>query len=382
MQILQYFFKVLKRHALSVLIFLSLFLGLNILLADSEPQGMEAFTESSFQISIVNRDNHPISQGVYDYLSEVHTIVPLEDNMQAIQQALFFQDTTYVLIIEEGFGAAMQSNPNDPSVMLSNMVTPTAGIISQLIDRQIDNFLISVRAYLTAGFSAERAVQLSISYQTVEAQLLQHDEETQNSTIYFQMLPFGLISVMTLALGAVLMAYRRENLVRRMDVSATPTLDIKLRIMLGSIICALVIWLVFMIGAHIIVGNLFTEVGMLRVFNSLALAAFCVSLAFITGQLVTKSIVLTGVVNVVSLALSFISGVFVPQNFLSDGVLAAARFTPTYWYIHNHIMLDAASYANPTDMTSYLQAIGIQLGFAIAIFAVALVLGREKQSKS
>ena len=45
-------------------------------------------------------------------------------------------------------------------------------------------------------------------------------------------------------------------------------------------------------------------------------------------------------------------------------------------------MLDAASYANPTDMTSYLQAIGIQLGFAIAIFAVALVLGREKQSKS
>ncbi|MCL2350653.1 MAG: ABC transporter permease, partial [Defluviitaleaceae bacterium] len=142
---------------------------------------------------------------------------------------------------------------------------------------------------------------------------------------------------------------------------------------------ALLLWAAFMIGGHIMgTEAIYSEIGRLRAINALALTAVSVSLAFLIGQFVRKTLTLTGVVQTLALGLAFISGVFVPQELLADGVLAAARFTPTYWYVRSNDMLNASVNA---DMDIFLQGTLIQLGFAIALFAIALVLGREKRAK-
>jgi len=151
--------------------------------------------------------------------------------------------------------------------------------------------------------------------------------------------------------------------------------------MTGCALCAFLIWLVFIAGAYLLTPYSLTgTAGLLRILNSLVFAVVCVSLAFLIGQVVKKSIVLQAVAQILGLGMSFISGVFVPQEWLADSVLAIARFTPTYWYIRSNTMLDAVSSAIDVDMGSFLQSTGIQFGFAIALFAVALALGREKRA--
>jgi len=383
MQTLKYFFKILRGHILSVAIFLALFLGLAILLTEFGGDIMDDFSASTFNITVTNRDaSHSISQGLVDYLDSLHTLLPLEDDLATKQTALFFQDTLYVLIIEEGFGAAFYENPAAPAITLSN-IPSTSGNAGQFINRQIDNFMITLRAYLTAGFALDHALSLAINPPAANVQLLRQEDNAGGASPYFQLLPFAAISVTILALGSVLVVYKRDNLVRRIDVSSTPSVSIKASIMLACTLCAFVIWLVFMAGGHVFGAEpIYSEIGIYRALNAIALIAFAVAAAFLIGQFVRKTVTLQAIVQVIALGFSFIAGVFVPQEFLGEGVLAAARFTPTYWYVRSNDMLNTASAANPVDMGILLQGIGIQVAFAVALFAVALALGREKRAKA
>ena len=56
------------------------------------------------------------------------------------------------------------------------------------------------------------------------------------------------------------------------------------------------------------------------------------AISFLIGVLVEKEEVINGVVNVISLGMSFTCGVFVSMSVLGKGVRAFAHFLPVYWY--------------------------------------------------
>ena len=82
--------------------------------------------------------------------------------------------------------------------------------------------------------------------------------------------------------------------------------------------------------------------------------------------------------NVLSLAMSFLCGVFVPLSFLGDGVKKAAHFLPAYWYIRAAEQID--SWKKGAEVGSIWMFCGIQMLFAIVILTVALVV-KEKRRK-
>ncbi len=56
------------------------------------------------------------------------------------------------------------------------------------------------------------------------------------------------------------------------------------------------------------------------------------SLAYLVGILAKNSSMLNGIVNVISLGMSFLCGVFIPLEYMSGSVRKAAMFLPVYWY--------------------------------------------------
>ena len=374
---LKHFLKILNYHKSSIIVFVALFAGFNIFFAETGGDMMDAFSPASVDIGIINRDNHPISDGLVDYMDTLHNIVPIEDDIDAMKDALFFWDAWYILIIDQGFGESFEQNPGEAN--LQNMKTP-GSTVGFFLDNQIENYLVTLHAYLTAGFEMDRAITLAGRHEEINVRVL-HRDINYGSSFYFQFLPFAFMSVMVLSISTVLMVYKKEDLAKRMEISATPALKRKTQLMMGCAVCSIAIWLVFMVGAHLFSPQPLTStVGSLRVLNSLVFAAVCVSIAFLIGQLVKKTIVLIAIVQILGLGLSFISGVFMPQAFMAEGVLAIARFTPTYWYVRVNDVLSAVSPTIAVDTGAYLQGLGIQLGFAIALFAVALALGREKRA--
>jgi ABC-2 type transport system permease protein len=103
------------------------------------------------------------------------------------------------------------------------------------------------------------------------------------------------------------------------------------------------------------------------------------SLSYLIGTAVTNQEALSAVCNVVTLGPSFISGVFVPQELISQSVLRIASFTPSYWYVKANNEIAGLTSFGFEQLESVFSSILIQLGFAVAMFAVALVVAKRKR---
>jgi ABC-2 type transport system permease protein len=64
--------------------------------------------------------------------------------------------------------------------------------------------------------------------------------------------------------------------------------------------------------------------------NSLCFAISALSLSFLIGGMVSTRGAQNAIANVLSLGMSFTSGVFVPQQYLSSSLLNVAHFLPSY----------------------------------------------------
>ena len=76
--------------------------------------------------------------------------------------------------------------------------------------------------------------------------------------------------------------------------------------------------------------------------------------------------------TVVSLSFSFLGGVFVPMEIFGDTMMKIAKCVPSYWYmtVNNEIFKGVISDEMYIGM-------GIQLLFALAFFAVSLVVSKR-----
>jgi ABC-2 type transport system permease protein len=77
--------------------------------------------------------------------------------------------------------------------------------------------------------------------------------------------------------------------------------------------------------------------------------------------------------------MTFLCGVFVPQSIMSKSVLSFGRFLPTYWFIRANDAIGEISSFTADSLRPIYGSILIQLGFAVAIFSVTLLLSRERR---
>lgn len=115
---------------------------------------------------------------------------------------------------------------------------------------------------------------------------------------------------------------------------------------------------------------------MLLMANALCYTFVCLGLGFFVGHTIKSQNAIHGAVNVVSLGMSFISGVFVPRELLGETVKRIASFTPTYWYVE--AVNNISTLTNNSSTLDILNSMLIQLGFAAAFLALGLAVARHK----
>ena len=146
----------------------------------------------------------------------------------------------------------------------------------------------------------------------------------------------------------------------------------------------LAILLVLIIATVIFSGGaLLTDVrAPLFILNALMMLVFTLSLAFFIGTISKTSNMVNGAVNTLSLALCFIGGVFVPQELFSDSVRSFARLIPTYWYVDNNAKIAAVKKLSAAPMDDILVNCLLLLCFAIALFAVTVVIQKNRTKRT
>lgn len=384
MTVFKGFMILVKQNVAMFFLYLAIFMGICITIQTlTGGEGTNQFQEESLNIAVIDRDGSELSEALTEYLGSKHHIVDIPDDKRVIQEKLFYRDIYYVVTIPEDFERLCL----EEGERLETTKIPGADS-TIYIDQQIDTFLNEVRILKSAGFSTEEALGEAKEIGSRDTEVAMVDKNGHGGVMapyayLFQFLPYLMLTVLCYIISYVMIAWRKKDVRRRMVCSSLPMRRQNEQLLAGYAVLGTAVWIICMLlPAAMYREEFLTDANLpYYLINSFVLMLIALSISFVSGILVEKEDVVSGVVNVISLGMCFTCGVFVPMSVLGKGVRTAAHFLPVYWYetvneiIGNNLQFTASQRA------AVWQGIGIQFLFAAAILCVGLAAGKYKEQR-
>ena len=382
MQVFKAFFKTVKRQSTSLSIYFIIFLVLTILLTtNGKAQQETTYKATKVKIAVIDRDNSILSKSLYNYIDANHTIINIKDDKETMADELFYQNVEYIVIIDQGFQDNIKAGNCENIIETLKVPQSVSG---QFVDSQITQYLSTLNIYVSSGYSVADASKFALDTSAISAQVsLQKINDTstvRSSTYYFfTYIPYVLICILTVGLGSILITFRKYDLNSRIQCSALSITKKNLSLTLSSLLFSFACWLLFIIMAVIMYNtDFFSMKGLLYVSNSVVFLLIAMSIVYFISYFVQSTSTLSMISNVLGLGLSFLGGIFVPLEFMSSGVVAFAKFLPTYWYVKANQIVDTYT-GTSEQINTFLSYIGIESIFALAIFSAALAASKLKK---
>lgn len=104
-----------------------------------------------------------------------------------------------------------------------------------------------------------------------------------------------------------------------------------------------------------------------------------ISLALLCSTIITGENTMSFVTNIVALAMSFLSGVFVSLDLLGEGILRVAKFIPIYWYEQNEAKISSLLGFGTEELKAVWEGMAVQIGFTAAFFCLYLLVNKYQQ---
>lgn len=386
MQVYKAYFKIIKKNIGQLLIYLIIFLLFAIIFGkvSTSPKDTD-FESTKVNISIINKDeNSKLISGLTDYLKENANIVDVGTSKEDLQDALFFREAEYIITIPKGFTKEILKGNKDINIEKTVIPNSTSEIY---MDNLINRYLNTVKMYTSTIDNISQAklvsnVNKDLSH-TTDVNIKTYDNDYSNNAScanYYNFFAYSMFAILILGISLVMISFNNKDLKRRNLASSLSMKNMNIQMVFANITYAVVVWFVMIIASFIMFKNyMFTINGLLSLLNSFVFTLAALSISILISNLVTSRNALSAVVNVIALGSCFISGVFVPQQYLGDTVLSIAKFNPTYWYLKaNDDIAILVNYSNENMRPIFMSMI-IVLGFALAVYAVTLVVIKQKR---
>lgn len=384
MQVFKAFMKISKKHLPMALVYVAIFLVMALFLAGSD-SAADTFTETKLKVNVIDEDNSPASKALTEYIGTKHTLVEVENEKDSILDALYYETANYVLIIKEGYEEKVAGG--ETSDLFENyQVHVTYG--GTLFEHDLDAYVRAMSAYMKGGSELSEAISNTreVLAQNVAVEVVDFREDTSKSDYavtygkFFHYIPYIFISILITALCPVLIKMNEKEVRNRTNCSSLSTSKYTMQIFLGSAVFVFATWLIFMIVGMLFGKEMYSGKAWFAVLNSFVFVLVSAGIAILISVLVKGRQTVNLIANIVALGMCFLCGVVVPQNLLGEGVLRAARFLPAYWYIEvNDVLMESTG--DIFDAGKCLTYIGIEAAFAVALFAIVLLVVKTKKEK-
>lgn len=382
MAVFKAYMKIARKNIWMILLYLGIFFCVAILFQRFVPEGAEGYTAESVPVGIVDEDGGEAAESLINYICRTNETILLEDDRESLQEDLFYRNVGYIVRIPEGFMEKCILGEEKIEA-----VTVPGTYAGYYVDQQVNSYMVYARSYAAAGFTETEIASAMAHRDKAEVTLVDFSGnagQVPAYTFYYRYLPYLLLSVLGYVMGYILMGFRRGSLPQRMRASAVPERRQSVEGLAASLVIALALWGIGVAASVVMYGQDIYESGKLiwYLLNSLVMMLTALSLAYLVGTLVKSSNALSGIVNIISLGMCFVCGVFVEISYLSAGVRKAAQFLPVYWYeTVNTLLTDHGTVAGSTR-TAVLSGIGIQIIFAIAFVCVTLAVAKRSRRSS
>lgn len=381
MQVFNAYFKILKKNAISISIYIAVSIIMSFMLSGSGTVVDQVFSNSKRNVAVIDRDHKDMAKALSTYFDTTNNLIELEDDIDKLQDALFYRNIDLLVVVPEGF---TDSFKNDGNVELE--LTSAPGSMNVVfLNMQLENVLSYMKTYLKLGLSTDEALDKTLDVVSKETQTnivtFEDSEVTEpDYASFFQFMGYGLVASLITAIGSVLVAFNKSEITGRMNCSATPLRKKNLQLILASVATTFFVWLLYIIIILISYGKAAVSNPMLPylLINSFMIALTGLALGFLFGTISKHDGHISMYCVSSSLFLAFLGGVFVPIEFLSEGVLRVSKFLPTYWYIVLTDELLSASKLTDNLKGLMKDSLLAQAAFIVCILAVTVLITSHK----
>lgn len=380
MQNFKTFYKIVWQKRMSFIIYLSVFIALCVVFTMMEPDNGESkFANEQYSIAVFDYDKTVSSQAFVDYLSSIHEIVEVEDDVDVCKEKLFSRTVECVIYITDGYEESLKNGSIDG--VLEYMSIPES-VYASTITSQADQYIRFLQVQLAGGNTIEEALKKVDVTMKKEADVrfMEADGGAEYSNVYYAFLyqPYVILCVTISTIGMSLMVFRNRRLADRIRCSSCKFTRQNGEILLASMSTEAVLALIFLILAFFVGGNyLISSRGIFYILNVLIFSAFSLSVAFCITMIGVRAEAINMIGTVSGLAIAFLGGIFVPMEYFGDSLMKVVRLVPSYWYVNVLLALEQSDYME--KLPDLFLSLGIQAGFAAAFVAIGLVVGKVKR---
>ncbi|WEV68625.1 ABC transporter permease [Bifidobacterium sp. ESL0775] len=412
---------VAKRHLTYILFYLvafSLIMTAILFQSVSDTHGSSS-TYSSYtsRVAIIDRDGDAggIATGLRDYLGHTNTVVHVDDNRRAMQDAMATDAADAIYVVPKGYmddfadAASDGHAPKPLNVILKGQDT------QDLSETKVSTFLSNLRTFYLAGNVAQdgtsrvddSAVMHSAVHEVVKAgNSVKSDSHVSvvathrtsgnaSATLIFgRSLSLGsypIVTSMIVVIAMVIGAFSIESTRRRMEVSPERPRATGLGLLTACAGIGVLVTIYYLLLSLAVTGIMTGSLAglalrpVLLATCSMAIYVFFgISIGFVLGRLAVSASAANGMANVVGLAIAFTSGAWSFGSSVMTGPVAlVGKLLCGRWYLD---AIDRAmglgTYAGGTSsLAGWASSTGMVALFAIALVCVGLALGSPKRHK-
>lgn len=337
------YFKIVKQHLGTIIMFTAICVIVTIINTNYNTQ--DSFKSVENNIAIINHDNSKIVDNYIKYIDKGSNLIDIKDDKKEFQDALYSNKVDAIIIIPENFTKDLLDNKN-PSVKIKK----SNQSFSMITELQTNKYFNLINLYANSGMDEELIIEnINKSLdKEVDVKIIGNNDLASKAKLYmfFSFTNYSFLAIFIFIIGTIMCIFNKETIVKRNTISSEGLKSIYRQLLLGHILLTLIIWLVYVIFSIILFKEMmFTMNGLLYIIGSLCFAITCTCLAYFIGTLIKKESIISGVQNVVSLGLSFISGSFVDRTLLDSSIVNFSKIFPSYWYIDvNYRLYDTSTY--------------------------------------
>ena len=327
--------KTIKGKMTSLIIYFVVFAVFGSIVARQNSKSMDSMFEAhQVVIALVDQDDSELSRGIAEAFSQTDKIEKVkastEDDLKKLNDNVRFDIYDDAILIPSGFEANVLAGHESGAEFLSKGQSAS----STLMYTKFNTFVKNVTIYMNAGFSKTEAIANAtddMEKAEPEIEMVKANDKTGHSlmAVMYAFMAYSMMMILSIGIATIISSIKKKDLMARITVSPMSSFRQNLEQVLAITTFGLVVLLAMILVVCIFLGN---EADYSKIWyysiNSAALMVVGISFAFFLGTISQDEGVIELVSNMVFLGMSFISGVFVTRDFMSESVLKVAHFLP------------------------------------------------------
>ena len=331
-------------------------------------------------VYIVNYDeNKGITKDLIKYLNKNTNIKKLNNNKEAINDALFYRDVNYIIYIPKDFRKNFLEGKN-PKIKIKT----TKDYNSVLAENLLSNYIKTANIYLKNSPSEQELIKKVNKTISKSIKVKINSKLDTNSlsqvTFYFNFLNYSILAGCVYVICLILSSFKEEKIHKRMMISSTSYKKINQKLLLSLGVIAILLWIFYIALAFILLGKvIFKAHGILYIINSFIFMIVSLSLSFLVGNIVNSKTAINGIINVVALGSSFLCGAFVPMEWLPKYVVSISHILPSYWYIKTNELIKTIEVINLKSIEPLIKNGLVLIIFMIIFITITNIISKKKR---